>query len=283
VTVLVRKQLFAGIENANEIEERTGLTVFASVPRSEKQNSLYEKVQAKAKGMFVLEHVDTHDAAIESLRSFRTALQFFMHDAKNNVVMFSGPTPGIGKSFVSVNTAAVLAASGKRVLLMDLDLRKGHLNQYLGLPRDNGMAELIAETLTFDQVVHRSILPGLDFIPTGVLPPAPHLLLGHSNLKKFMDQVSAQYDLVLFDTPPVLAVTDAAELSTHAGTSILVAREGITTLGDLNETVKRLAQVGNRISGVVFNAVRPRPGKYGYAYGKYRYTSQAYEQYTKRE
>lgn len=79
----------------------------------------------------------------------------------------------------------------------------------------------------------------------------------------------------------VLAVTDATVLSEHVGTSILVAREGVTTLGDLNETMKRFTQIGAKVTGVVFNAVRPRPGKYGYSYGKYRYSSYAYEQYTK--
>jgi len=110
---------------------------------------------------------------------------------------------------------------------------------------------------------------------------APHLLLQHGNLKQFLDKVSAEYDLVLLDTPPVLAVTDATMLSEHVGTSILVAREGITTLGELNETVKRFTQIGAKVTGVVFNAVRPRPGKYGYGYGKYRYSGYAYQQYTK--
>ncbi len=155
-------------------------------------------------------------------------------------------------------------------------------NQYLGVPRDNGMAELLAGTRTFDQVVRRSILPNLDFIPTGVLPSNPHLLLLHGNLKQLMEKISAEYDLVLLDTPPVLAVTDTTVLSEHVGTSILVARESVTTLGELNETVKRFTQIGAKVTGVVFNAVRPSPGKYGYGYGKYRYSSDAYQQYTKK-
>jgi tyrosine-protein kinase Etk/Wzc len=106
-----------------------------------------------------------------------------------------------------------------------------------------------------------------------------HLWLQHGNQKKFLEKVSAEYDIVLLDTPPVLAVTDATMLSEHIGTNILVAREGITTLGELNETVKRFTQIGVKVSGVVFNAVRPRPGKNGYGYGKYRYSGYACEQY----
>ena len=281
ITALVRKHMVGGILNSFEIEEQVGLKVFASVPKSKKQDSLKEQIQTKAKGLFVLEQIDAHDAAIESLRSSCTALQFSMQDSSNNLVMISGASPGVGKSFVSVNTAAVLAATGKRVLLMDLDLRKGHLNQYLGLPRENGMAEVLAGSLSLEQVLCRNILPNLDFISTGALPPAPHLLLAQDNLKQLLKKVSTEYDLVLLDTPPILAVTDAIVLSEYVGTRILVARDGITTLGELNETVKRLTQTGAKVTGVVFNAVRSRPGKYGYSYGKYRYSSHAYEQYTK--
>lgn len=280
MSAFVRKFMFGGIEDTHEIEERTGLTVFASVPMSKVQTGLYEKVHNKAAGMFVLEQVDTGDAAMESLRSFCTALQFAMLEAGNNLVMISGPTPGVGKSFVMVNSAAVLAASGKRVLMLDLDLRKGYLNQYFGLPRENGMAELLAGNCTFDQVVHRGILPNLDFVSTGALPSAPHVLLQYGNVKQMLEKASAEYDLVMLDTPPVLAVTDAAMLSEHVGTAILVARENVTTLADLNETAKRLTQVGSKVNGVVFNALRPRPGRYGYSYGKYRYSSYAYRQYS---
>lgn len=283
MVVMFRKYLFGGIEHAHDIEERTGLAVLANVPMSKKQEALYARIQAKEIGMFVLERASASDAAIESLRNFHTALHFAMQNAANNLLMIGGATPGVGKSFISVNTAAVLASSGKHVLLIDLDLRKGHLNQYLGLPRDNGVAELLAGKFNFDQVVHRNILPNLDFIATGVLPSAPHLLLSGSNLPRLLEKASAEYEVVLLDTPPILAVADANMLSGKIGTNILVAREGVTTLGDLNETVKRFSQTGDKVAGVVFNAVRPRPGKYGYGYGygKYRYSSHAYEHYAK--
>ena len=279
LAVIVRKHLFGGVESAHEIEEHTGLSVLATVPMSERQQALYKEMQEKKQGMYVLGQVDADDAAIESLRSFTTALLFSMQDAPNNLLMISGAAPGVGKSFISVNTAAVLAASGKRVLLLDLDLRKGHLNQYLGLPRENGITEMLVDDRPFDQVVHREILTGMDFLSTGVLPPSPHLLLVHGNLKRFLNEISADYDLVVLDTAPVLAVADAIMLSEHVGTKILVAREGITGLGELNETVNRFTHAGAKVTGVVLNAMRPRHGKYGYGDGKYRYTSHAYDQY----
>ena len=98
-----------------------------------------------------------------------------------------------------------------------------------------------------------------------------------------LKRVSAEYDLVLLDTRPLLAMTDVTVLSEHVGTSILVAREGVTTLGGLNEAVKRFNQSGSKVTGVVFNAVRHRPGKYGHGNGKYRYTGEAYKQYAKND
>ena len=100
-------------------------------------------------------------------------------------------------------------------------------------------------------------------------------------MKLPLKRVSAEYDLVLLDTQPLLAVTDATVLSEYVETSILVAREGVTTLGELNETVKRFNQSGSKVTGVVFNAVRHRPGKYGHGNGKYRYISETYKQYAK--
>ncbi len=275
----IKHGLSGGIEDPHKIEEETGLSVYASVPVSQKQTALHEKIHAKVKENLILAHQDVHDAAIESLRSFRTALQFGMLDAKNNRVMLSGPTPGVGKSFVSVNFATVMADAGKRILLIDLDLRKGHLNQYLGLPRENGFTDLILGESSPEQVIRKNVIPNLDFISTGVLPPDPNALLLSSRLHGLLDQLSANYDLVIMDTPPVLAVTDATVLSHIAGTIILVTREGTTTLGEVHESIKRFTQVGTAITGILFNGVRQRPTKYGYNSYRYRYSSQAYDSY----
>lgn len=270
----VRAHLFGGIQNAHEIEEQTGLQVLSSVPYSARQKVLYDKIRSRASGMFVLDHVDTHDPSIESLRSLRTALQFRMQDAGNNLVMITGATPGVGKSFVSVNLASVLAAAGKRVLLVDLDLRKGYLNQYFGIARDDGMAEWVAGNIPFERAVRREVLSGLDFIPTGRLPADPNPLLVHENMARVLQEAAAAYDMVIVDTPPILSVTDSMQLAPRAGAIVLVAREGLTTLGELGESVKRLAQAGSVVTGTVFNGVRSRPGAYIYGYGKYRYSSE---------
>jgi tyrosine-protein kinase Etk/Wzc len=214
---------------------------------------------------------------VESLRSLRTAMQFAMLDATNNVVLFTGPTPGIGKSFTSVNFATVVGAAGKRVLLVDADLRKGYINQYFGLDRNNGLSELIAGGRSLEQVIHKNVVPNVDLITTGVLPPNPAELLMSPTTASVLREMSAGYDVVLFDTSPVLAVSDAIALAGLAGTVFLLARAEVSTLGEIEESSKRLLQAGTRVKGVIFNGLAATTRRYGSKYGNYKYTNYEYE------
>jgi tyrosine-protein kinase Etk/Wzc len=277
----VRNAMNSGIKDSRVIETRTGLNVFATVPHSEVQNKLYENIAKKLPGQHLLATIHANDPVIESLRSLRTALQFALLNARNNVVLFTGPTPSIGKSFISANFAAIMGAGGKRVLLLDADLRKGYINQYFGLPRGPGLSELIAGSKTFDEVVHRNVAPGVDMIPTGALPPNPGELLLSHNTEQLIQKFSVQYDLVIVDTPPVLAVSDTQVLAPAAGTVFLIAKANVTALGEIHESVKRLQQAGVAVKGVVFNdfkADKRRYGGYGYRYSRYRYTNYKYGQ-----
>lgn len=275
----LRNSLRPGIKEAADIESSTGLHVFATVPLSSAQVQLAKLIKAHAPGNHALAVTHPDDPAVESLRSLRTALQFAMLDARNNLVLLSGPTPSIGKSFTSVNFAAVLAAGGKRVLLIDADMRKGYIHQFFGLQRGHGLSELITGTSQFADVVHRSVTPGMDLITTGTLPPNAGELLLSPTTVQLLQTVSAQYDLVLIDTPPVLAVSDTQVLAPHTGTLFLLARAEVTTLGELYESAKRLGQSGVLVKGVVFNGLdtsRQRYGGYGYKYSRYRYTNYQY-------
>lgn len=275
----VRNSMNSGIKDSAEIEAQTGLNVFATVPHSVVQTKLYENITQKVPGQHLLAVTHTSDPGIESLRSLRTALQFALLNARNNVVLFTGPTPGIGKSFVSANFAAVLGAGGKRVLLLDADLRKGYVNQYFGLSRGPGLSELITGSKTFDEVVHRNVAPGVDLVPTGALPPNPGELMLSHNTEQLIQKLAAQYDLVIIDTPPVLAVSDTQVLAPVAGTVFLIAKANVTAIGEIHESVKRLLQSGVTIKGVVFNdfkADKRRYGGYGYRYSRYRYINYKY-------
>ena len=275
----LRNSLRPGIKDPADIESVTGLHVFATVPHSTEQDKLTKLIKGQLPGTHLLSITHPEDPGVESLRSLRTALQFAMLDARNNVVLFTGPTPGIGKSFTSANFAAVLGAGGKRVLLIDADMRKGHIHQFFGMKRGHGLSELITGTVTLVDVVHRAIAPNLDLITTGAIPPNPGELLMSPATLQLLQTLSAQYDLVLIDTPPVLAVSDTQVLAQHAGTVFLVARAEITALGELQESTKRLGQTGVSVKGVVFNdfdTSRQRYGGYGYKYSRYRYTNYQY-------
>jgi tyrosine-protein kinase Etk/Wzc len=275
----LRNSLRPGIKEAADIESATGLHVFATVPHSPAQEKLSKLVKARSAGLHLLATLAPDEPSIESLRSLRTALQFAMLDAVNNIVLFSGPTPGIGKSFTSANFAAVLAAGGKRVLLVDADLRKGHIHQFFGLQRGHGLGELITGTRALADVVRVTEVAGLELITTGTMPPNPGELLLSPAIVRLLQSLTPQYDLVLIDTPPVLAVSDTQVLAPHAGTVFLVARADVTSIGELRESVNRLGQVGVSVKGVVFNDLdtsRKRYGGYGYKYSRYRYTNYQY-------
>lgn len=275
----LRNSLRPGIKDPADIESATGLHVFATVPHSAEQDKLTKLIKNHAEGNHLLAVTHPEDPGVESLRSLRTALQFAMLDARNNIVLFTGPTPGIGKSFASANFAAVLAAGGKRVLLIDADMRKGHIHQFFGMKRGHGLSELITGTRALGDVVRYGVAPNLDLITTGVMPPNPAELLMSPATVQLMQTLSAQYDLVLIDTPPVLAVSDTQVLAQHAGTVFLVARAEVTALGELQESTKRLGQTGVAVKGVVFNDLdtsRQRYGGYGYKYSRYRYTNYQY-------
>jgi tyrosine-protein kinase Etk/Wzc len=181
----------------------------------------------------------------------------------------------VGKSFLCVNLALVLGQAGKRVLLIDADMRKGHLNRVLGTGVGIGLSEFITGNADRDQVLTQFEAWRLDFIATGARPPNPSELLMHERLTDLLRWGAETYDYVVVDAPPVLAVTDAAIIGRHAGASLLVARAETNSLAELEESVKQMKQGGASVRGVILNGVQPHRGyRYGYRYGyrsQYRY------------
>jgi tyrosine-protein kinase Etk/Wzc len=261
-----RKSLRGAIDTPEQVEKLLGVPVYATIPHSKKQKELYQQVSSKHQKVPLLANVSSTDVAVESLRNFRTTLQYAMAEFKNNVVVISGATPGMGKSFVSANLAAIMAATGKKVLLIDADLRNGLLHLYFGRGRQDGLSEVIAGARTLDQVIQRGVIQNMDFISTGTLPSSPAELLLHPNFAALFKTVSANYDLVLVDAPPILAVADTLIIGQHAGAIYIMTRAGVTTAGEINESMKRLSQVGLAVKGVLFNDLKARPGRYGYGY-----------------
>lgn len=268
-----KKNLYGRVDDPQEIEEYLGLPVSATIPYSDSQERLYGQVQSGDKRLPVLRFDAPSDSAIESLRRLRSSMQFSMVDATNNIIMVTGPTSGVGKSFVSVNFAAVLASVRKRVLLIDCDLRAGNLHRYFGLERKNGLAEVLDDRATLEQVIHHDVVDNVDFIATGNLPSKPGELLAHGNLGYLLDDCSTRYDFVLIDTAPVLAVSDALVVASHAGAILNIVRGGVSTVSEIEEAVKQLNQAGQTVTGIVFNDLKTRFSRYEYEskYGKYQY------------
>ncbi|WP_182267683.1 polysaccharide biosynthesis tyrosine autokinase [Stenotrophomonas maltophilia] len=271
--VLLKQMLNRGVEDPAQIEE-LGLPVYASIPVSAQQQS--DSVRGKFRGdgkLHLLAVKDPADLAVEAVRSLRTSLHFARLEAKNNIVLISGASPNAGKTFVSSNLAAVIAQAGQRVLIIDADMRKGTLHKALGVSQTPGLSDLLAETATAGEVVRA--LPGIDnlsFISRGEVPPNPSELLMHSNFTRLLEDLSPHYDLVIVDTPPILAVTDAAIIGHQAGTCLMVARFGLNQAKELALAKRRFEQNNVRVKGAIFNAVQRRATGY-YSYGYYEYKS----------
>lgn len=278
IAVFVRRALHAGVADPAVVERALGMPVYGEVPYSEVQRRFARELKRRGRSnsepMLLAERVPD-DLAIEALRSLRTALHFAMLDAPNNIVMVTGPAPGLGKTFLAANLGAVLATAGKRVLVIDADLRRGHLNRNAGVPQVPGLSDYIAGDATLEQVVHPLPVDGLHLITKGTTPPNPAELLLNPRLAELMQTASAQYDTVLVDTPPILAVADAGIVGRLAGTTLLLLKAGEHPLRMIEDATKRLRAAGVNVRGVVMNQVGAA-GQYSY-YGRYGYKYYRYE------
>ncbi|WP_321921292.1 polysaccharide biosynthesis tyrosine autokinase [Burkholderia sp. BCC1998] len=278
--VIVRQRIVGTIGDAEEIEWTTGLPVFATVPHSPGVAQAELGPKAGRRGARApVPPVAVQDAALESLRNFRAALQLSMPHASNPVVLISGPTTGVGKSFVAANIASLVGAAKRRVLLIDADLRKGSLHERFRYSRAPGLSDVVAGTHRLDEAIKRGIVPGLDFIAMGSVVPDPGELLLQPALAELIEQVASRYDMVVIDGPPLLPVADALVLGRLAGTVFLVARSGVTTLAELDESARRLEHAHIDVRGVVLNDYKGAPGRYDYGYADMN-THQAASGYT---
>lgn len=270
--VLLRMFLLRGIESPEQLEE-AGINVYASVPVAEWYKANLVKGNNKRKEPESLLAIENPaDLAIEAIRSLRTSLHFAMMEAKNNILMISGASPNAGKTFISTNLAATMASSGKKVLFIDADLRKGYVHKILGSNNDNGLSDYLSGRVSLEKVITTVTKGNFDYIPRVQVPPNPAELLMHPRFNELISQVSKLYDLVIIDTPPILAVTDAAIIGRYVGTTLLVARFEINTTKEILVSIKRFEQSGVNVKGCILNGmVRKASSYYGYGYNHYGY------------
>ncbi len=277
VGVLLRSLFNRGIESPQVLEEH-GINVYASIPLSEWQKS-HDSVKnvngvKRYKQSQLLAVGNPTDLAIEAIRSLRTSLHFAMMQAQNNVLMMTGVSPSIGKTFVCANLAAVISQTHKRVLMIDCDMRKGYSHELLGTTNDNGLSDVLVGKATLESSAKRTSITNLDLIPRGQVPPNPSELLMSERFSELLKWGSANYDLVLIDTPPILAVTDAAIVGRHAGTTLMVTRYAVNTLKEVETSLNRFEQNGITVKGVILNSIfRRATGYQDYGYYEYEYQS----------
>lgn len=283
VWIMLEVSMRQGVESVEQLEEE-GISVCASIPQSELQSKLLGKAKKQAKKtkrksmqLPLLFDEQPDDMAVEAILGLRTYLHFAMAEARNNVVMISGSSPEVGKSFICINLALALAQGGKRVLLVDADLRRGILHHYLNCSKTPGLSGLLSEgSITAETVaaaVHVTEFDGLHFLPNGKATSYPSELLMGQGFTTLLDVASADYDCVLIDTPPILAVTDPEIVGRNSGTNLLVVRYGKTQLKEVGYAIQRFDKSGIEINGVILNGVRRRRTdnydyeyQYGYSY-----------------
>lgn len=277
VGVLLRSLFNRGIESPQVLEEN-GISVYASIPLSEWQKARDNVKSIKGvkryKQSQLLAVGNPTDLAIEAVRSLRTSLHFAMMQAQNNVLMLTGVSPSIGKTFVCANLAAVISQTNKRVLLIDCDMRKGYTHELLGTNNVNGLSDILVGKGDISACARPTSIPNFDLVPRGQVPPNPSELLMSERFGELIKWASSHYDLVLIDTPPILAVTDAAIVGRHAGTTLMVARYAVNTLKEVETSLSRFGQNGIQVKGVILNSIfRRATGYQDYGYYEYEYKS----------
>ena len=281
--VLAKSALRRGINSPEQLESE-GINVYATLPRSEWLNSKTRLggryffrycFRHKTSGVPFLPVDQPLDIFVEAVRGLRTSLHFAMMDAGNNILMFSGPGQDCGKTLVSTSLAALVAQVDQRVLFVDADMRKGYVHNILGLNNDKGLSDVLSGKVSFTQAAQTFTSGNFDVVTCGQYPPNPSELLMHSRFREFMAWASEHYDIVIVDTPPILAVTDAALVGSIAASTLLVARHNITTVREMLISQRRLQQMGVNIKGAILNdVVKSAANYYSESYGTYSYVSQ---------
>ena len=266
LVVLLVRIFKNGVRSASEIERETGLSVFAKIPQS--RNKLLRGHRHLHHGEpFVLRAGE--DNVGEAFRSLQTALTFLMPNPEHCVLLVMGLIPGVGKSFVSLNLAAVLAASGKKVLLIDADMRRGVIHSGAKF----GLAEVLLGLATLDTSISPKYGENLFVMNSGKTKLAACELLRGDAMDKLLKEARAKFDMVIVDTPPLNLVTDAELICPLVDYSLFVLHYGRHSMDEIKETIERVKRYSDKPSAIVMNHCEHEPGRYSYGYYGNGYSS----------
>lgn len=242
-------------------------------PAATQTATLDERRQRLKKSQEAILNKRTPFVIQEAYRTARTNIIFSLADSDEGckIVCITSANASEGKTTTALNLAITFAQTGSKVLLIDADLRKPRIHQYLGVIKSDGLTTILSRQKEFEDVVYHNLRPGLDCLTSGSIPPNPAELLGSEAMGKLFDKLKKEYDYVLIDTPPVTVVTDAVALSGYVSGIMLVVREGFTNYESIDQALSLLNIAKAKILGFFVNdidAMSMNYGSYRSGYGK---------------
>jgi capsular exopolysaccharide synthesis family protein len=265
---LLLERMDTRMRDSKQIQDLMGISAIAIVPQTNWKKKGEEPDAASGPEILW----DARSSFAESMRVFRTSIQLSSTSRESRVIAITSCQPSEGKSTLSMNLAAALAQGGKKVVLVDTDMRRPSVYWRLGLSDRKGLSEFLTGLEPLDGIIQtHKVLPTLDVIPSGICPPLPADLLASEQMKKFVEALRERYEYVIFDSPPVLSVTDPLIVASLSDGLVLVIRQGYCTRAMLVRAGEVFRDVGVKVYGFVLNGVDASlPEYYGYL-GYYSY------------
>ncbi len=268
--VLVKNLLRNTVQDPDRLETKTGIPVIATIPRSPLLSRLGKGKQSSNR---LLANTDSHGTAYEAIKSLRTNLMFAMPSImgktgeRAKVILITGESPGVGKSFISSNLSEVFAQLNKKILIMDADMRLGKLHQMFNTTQDNGLGDYLAKDASLVDIIHPTEMENIDFMPRGQHPANPASLLSGDKFENMMNELNKHYDFIIIDTPPILAASDPIIISRYADKILMVIRYDKSIEGQVNYAVKQMNKANIHVDGIILNDVQQGlMSKYSYHY-----------------
>jgi capsular exopolysaccharide synthesis family protein len=279
VAALGREQLDRSVKTPDQVESLLGLTFLGLLPSFGGSADAKARYGGRAKKRAVPDfpltapelvvHEHPTSGIAEAARAIRTNVLFMSPDMPYRTLLVTSAGPSEGKTTVAACIAIAMAQAGRRVLLLDCDMRRPRLHKVFGKTKDVGITTALLDDLPLDQLVHSTQVPNLHLLTTGPLPPNPSEILHSESFARLLGRLRDSYDCVIIDSPPVVPVTDAAILSTQVDGTILVVRAFHTTKDLAKRAARALRDVGAPVVGTVLNAVDLDRHEYGYKYYYY--------------
>ena len=254
------------VRDPKKLERATGLPALAILPQSPEQSVADATALDQA---FLVCDRSPNSPMSEALRSLRTAVMFALSEtARGKVVLVTSATPAQGKSLIAANLSYLMAAGGGRVLLIDADIRRRSLGNYLPIPRDaKGLTDVLASTERVASCVLPDLYPNLSALPAGGSVRNPGVLFARPEMRDLVEWALATYDYVVIDSAPLLVVSDTSSLAKLADYTLFIVRQNETSVSEVVEALAGLRRVGGQAAAFVFNGYLPSRLRYGYSYG----------------